>query len=479
MNILYVTSEAVPFCKTGGLADVAGSLPQALAKNGDTVSVIMPLYERIVENWGERLQFERYMYVDLAWRHAYAGLFSIEDGDVKYYFVDNEQYFKRSELYGYYDDGERFGFFSRAVVSLLPGFEEKFDVVHCNDWQSALVSVYIRDEAVRNDYYKDIKTVLTIHNIEYQGRYGRETLEDLFGLNAGWMADGTLEFDGDVNLLKGAIMTVDAVTAVSPTYAEELKYSYFAHGLDSVMNLVEGKLHGVLNGIDMRRYDPKNDQLITAKYSVGRMTNKAKNKLALQQTMGLEEKPDTPIIGIVSRLVSHKGLSLVCEALDYFMEKDVQLVVLGKGEEQFENFFNWAQQKYPGRVSVYLGYSEQLAMQIYAGADLFLMPSKSEPCGLSQMIAMRYGTVPIVRETGGLKDTVRAYEAWNGEGNGFSFADFNAGDMCHVICEAIDLYHNNQKAYKTLRKRGMQADFSWEHSAKRYREIYDTILGAN
>ena len=479
MNILYVTSEAVPFCKTGGLADVAGSLPQALAKNGDTVSVILPLYERIVENWGERLRFERYIYVDLAWRHAYCGLFSIEDGDVKYYFVDNEQYFKRSELYGYYDDGERFGFFSRAVVALLPGFEEKFDVVHCNDWQSALVPVYIRDEAVRNDYYKDIKTVLTIHNIEYQGRYGRETLEDLFGLNEGWMADGTLEFDGDVNLLKGAIVTSDAVTAVSPTYAQELKYSYFAHGLDGIMNLVSDKLYGVLNGIDMRRYDPKNDQLITAKYSVGRMTNKAKNKLALQQMMGLEENPDTPVIGIVSRLVSHKGLALVCEALDYFMEKDVQLVVLGKGEEQFESFFKWAQQKYPGRVGVYLGYSEQLAMQIYAGADLFLMPSKSEPCGLSQMIAMRYGTVPIVRETGGLKDTVHAYEAWNGEGNGFSFADYNAGDMCHVICEAIDLYHNNQKAYKSLRKRGMQADFSWEHSAKRYREIYDTILGAN
>ena len=475
MNILYVTSEAVPFCKTGGLADVAGSLPQALAKNGDKVSVILPLYESIVENWGERLQFERYIYVDLAWRHAYCGLFSIEEDDVMFYFVDNEQYFKRSELYGYYDDGERFAFFSKAVVSLLPGFEEKFDLVHCNDWQSALVPIYIRDEAVRNDYYKDIKTVLTIHNIEYQGRFNRDTVKDLFGLDEGWFNDGTLEFDGDVNLLKGAIMTADAVTAVSPTYAQELKHEFFAHGLADIMNLVDGKLYGVLNGIDMRRYDPKTDELIAAKYSSGRMTNKAKNKLALQQTMGLAEKADTPILAIVSRLVSHKGLSLVCEALDYFMEKDVQLVVLGKGEGGFESFFTWAQQKYPGRVGVYLGYSERLAMQIYSGADLFLMPSKSEPCGLSQMIAMRYGTVPIVRETGGLKDTVHAYEARNGEGNGFSFAEYDSSDMCHVICEAIDLYHNNKKAYKALRKRGMTADFSWENSASRYREIYDSI----
>mgnify|MGYP003206226417 FL=1 len=475
MNILYVTSEAVPFCKTGGLADVAGSLPQALAANGDRVSVILPLYERVKDKWGEQLHFEKWTFVRLAWRSVYCGLFSLERDGVTWYFVDNETYFRRSELYGYYDDGERFGFFSRAVTELLKSLPQKPDVVHCNDWQSALVPIYIRDEAVRDDFYKGIRTVITVHNIEYQGRYGSRTVEDLFGLDHGWFDGGTIEFGGDVNLLKGAIVTADAVTAVSPTYAQELKYAYFAHGLESVMQMVEGKLHGVLNGIDMERYDPASDTNLTANYSLRRMAGKAKDKAALQRMMGLAERKDTSVVAMVSRLVSHKGLDLVCETLDYFMEKDMQLVVLGKGDGKYESFFSWAQTKYPGRVAVHLGYSESLAMQIYAGADLFLMPSKSEPCGLSQMIAMRYGAVPIVRETGGLKDTVHAYEAWNGAGNGFSFTNYNAGDMCYVIGEAVDLYHQKPEAYKALRKRGMAEDFSWARSAKKYREIYDSI----
>ncbi|MBQ1743261.1 MAG: glycogen synthase GlgA [Oscillospiraceae bacterium] len=475
MNILYVTSEAVPFCKTGGLADVAGSLPQALAKGGDHVSVILPLYQTVSEKWIDQLHFEKWTYVRLAWRSVYCGLFSLEHEGVTWYFVDNEHYFKRPDLYGYYDDGERFAFFSRAVTELLPDLPEKPDVVHCNDWQSALVPIYIRDEAVRQDFYKGIHTVITVHNVEYQGRYGRDTLEDLFGLAHGWYDDGTMEFAGDVNLLKGAIVTADAVTAVSPTYAQELKYAYFAHGLEDIMNSNASKLHGVLNGLDMERYNPRKDANLVQHYSPGRMTGKAKNKEQLQLTMGLQVKADTPIIAMVTRLVSHKGLDLVCDALDYFMEKDVQLVVLGKGDANYETFFNYAAARYPGRIGVYLGYSESLAMQIYAGADLFLMPSKSEPCGLSQMIAMRYGTVPIVRETGGLKDTVHAYEAWNGEGNGFTFADYNAGDMAHVICEAIDLYHDNRTAFKKLQKRGMNEDFSWTRSAAEYHNIYESI----
>jgi len=475
MNILYVTSEAVPYCKTGGLADVAGSLPQALAKGGDHVSVILPLYQTVSENWIDQLHFEKWTYVRLAWRSVYCGLFSLEREGVTWYFVDNEHYFKRPDLYGYYDDGERFAFFSRAVTELLPDLPEKPDVVHCNDWQSALVPIYIRDEAVRQDFYKGIHTVITVHNVEYQGRYGRDTLEDLFGLAHGWYDDGTMEFAGDVNLLKGAIVTADAVTAVSPTYAQELKYAYFAHGLEDIMNSNASKLHGVLNGLDMERYNPRKDANLVQHYSPGRMTGKAKNKEQLQLTMGLQVKADTPIIAMVTRLVSHKGLDLVCDALDYFMEKDVQLVVLGKGDANYETFFNYAAARYPGRIGVYLGYSESLAMQIYAGADLFLMPSKSEPCGLSQMIAMRYGTVPIVRETGGLKDTVHAYEAWNGEGNGFTFADYNAGDMAYVICEAIDLYHDNRTAFKKLQKRGMNEDFSWTRSAAEYHNIYESI----
>ena len=475
MNILYVTSEAVPFCKTGGLADVAGSLPPSLAANGDRVSVILPLYETVKDKWGEKLHFERWTNVRLAWREVYCGLFSFEYEGVTWYFVDNESYFRRSDLYGYYDDGERFAFFSRAVTELLRSLPEKPDVVHCNDWQSALVPVYIRDEAVRDDFYRSIRTVITVHNIEYQGRFGRETVEDLFGLDRGWFDGGTIEFGGDVNLLKGGIVTADAVTAVSPTYARELKCAYFAHGLENVMRMSEGKLHGVLNGIDMKRYDPAHDESLAAPYSADDLAGKRQDKAALQKLLGLKEAPGTPIIAMVTRLVSHKGLDLVCETLDTIMEKDVQLVVLGKGEAKYETFFEYAKQRYGGRMAVHLGYSEQLAMQIYAGADLFLMPSKSEPCGLSQMIAMRYGTVPIVRETGGLKDTVRAYEAWNSAGNGFTFANYNAGDMCHVVCQAIDLYHNNRDVYALLQKRGMTADFSWKRSAQAYRDIYSSI----
>ena len=475
MNILYVTSEAVPFCKTGGLADVAGSLPPSLAANGDRVSVILPLYERVKNQWGDKLHFEKWTFVRLAWRSVYCGLFSLEREGVTWYFIDNESYFRRGDLYGYFDDGERFAFFSRAVTELLRSLPEKPDVVHCNDWQSALVPVYIRDEAVRDEFYKSIRTVITVHNIEYQGRYGRDTLEDLFGLDRGWFDGGTMEFGGDVNLLKGAIVTADAVTAVSPTYAQELKYAYFAHGLENVMMQYKGKLHGVLNGIDMKRYDPAHDKNLVSAYSAEKLAGKARDKAQLQASLGLQPRPDTPILAMVSRLVSHKGLDLVCETLDYFMEKDVQLVVLGKGDAKYETFFQYAQTRYNGRMAVYLGYSEELAMQIYAGADLFLMPSKSEPCGLSQMIAMRYGAVPIVRETGGLKDTVHAYEAWNGAGNGFSFANYNAGDMCHVICEAIDLYHRNKPAYAMLQQRGMTADFSWTRSAQEYHNIYESI----
>ncbi len=475
MNILYVTSEAAPFCKTGGLADVAGSLPQALAANGDNVSVILPLYQSVADKFGEQLEFLRWTYVRLAWRSVYCGLFRTEKDGVTWYFVDNEYYFHRPDLYGYYDDAERFGFFSRAVTELMRELPDKPDVVHCNDWQSALVPIYIHDEAVREEFYKSIHTVITIHNIEYQGRYGRELLEDMFGLAPGWYDGGTMAYGDDINLLKGAIINSDAVTAVSPTYAQELKYAYFAHGLENVISMCSDKLYGVLNGIDVKGYDPRRDKSIAATYSQNKLAGKAKCKEQLQQTLGLDVRPDVPIVAMVTRLVSHKGLDLVCERLDAILEKDVQFAILGKGDAQYEAFFNYAAARYPGRVAVYLGYSDALARQIYAGADLFLMPSKSEPCGLSQMIAMRYGTVPIVRETGGLKDTVHAYQAWNGEGNGFSFADYNADDMCYVVCEAIDLYHEEPAAFKTLQKRGMTEDFSWKRSAQEYRNIYETI----
>ena len=477
MKILYATSEAVPFCKTGGLADVAGSLPPALAEQGAEVAVVLPLYQRVKERFGSQLKFECYDYVNLAWRHSYCGLFSLEKDGVTWYFLDNEQYFLRPDLYGYIDDGERFGFFSRAIVRMLPHFKFWPDVINCNDWQTALVPIYLKDDGVREDRFRSIKTTLTIHNIEYQGRFGMQTLGDLFGLDHGWAEDGTIIMDRDVNLMKGAILCADAVNAVSPTYANELKMSYFAHRLENIMRRCEYKLSGVLNGIDMKLYDPATDQRITTNYSVDDLAGKDADKAELQRMMGLREEPHVPIVAIVSRLVSHKGLDLICEVLHDMMELPMQLVILGKGDRKYEEFFHWAAQQYHGRMAVRLDYNEALSMAIYAGADLFLMPSKSEPCGLSQMIAMRYGTVPIVRETGGLKDTVQPYEAWRDAGNGFTFANYSSSDMLHVIREAVYLYKDYPDAFSRLRKRAMKCDFSWARSAKEYLRIYANVTG--
>ena len=477
MKILYATSEAVPFCKTGGLADVAGSLPPALAEQGAEVAVVLPLYQRVQERFGSQLKCECYDYVNLAWRHSYCGLFSLEKDGVTWYFLDNEQYFLRPDLYGYIDDGERFGFFSRAIVRMLPHFKFWPDVINCNDWQTALVPIYLKDDGVREDRFRSIKTTLTIHNIEYQGRFGMQTLGDLFGLDHGWAEDGTIIMDRDVNLMKGAILCADAVNAVSPTYANELKMSYFAHRLENIMRRCEYKLSGVLNGIDMKLYDPATDQRITTNYSVDDLAGKDADKAELQRMMGLREEPHVPIVAIVSRLVSHKGLDLICEVLHDMMELPMQLVILGKGDRKYEEFFHWAAQQYHGRMAVRLDYNEALSMAIYAGADLFLMPSKSEPCGLSQMIAMRYGTVPIVRETGGLKDTVQPYEAWRDAGNGFTFANYSSSDMLHVIREAVYLYKDYPDAFSRLRKRAMKCDFSWARSAKEYLRIYANVTG--
>ena len=477
MKILYATSEAVPFCKTGGLADVAGSLPAALAEQGAEVAVVLPLYQKVREKFSDQLQFVCYDYVDLAWRHSSCGLFTLEKDGVTYYFLEKEQYFDRPDLYGYADDGERFGFFSRAVVQMLGHMKFWPDVIHCNDWQTALIPIYLKDDGTRDERYRSIKTTLTIHNIEYQGHYNPYILGDLFGLGVNWVEDGTLMMDGSLNLLKGAILCADAVNAVSPTYANELKLSYFAHRLEGIMQMCDYKLSGVLNGIDMKLYDPAADQRIAAPFSVEEPAGKAANKAVLQRMMGLREDPCVPVVGIVSRLVSHKGLDLICEVLRDMMELPMQLVVLGKGDQKYEEFFHWAAQQYNGRMAVRLDYNEALSMAIYAGADLFLMPSKSEPCGLSQMIAMRYGTVPIVRETGGLKDTVHAYEAWRDSGNGFSFANYSSSDMLHVIQEAVTLYKDSPETFARLRQRAMAGDFSWAKSAKEYLRIYASVTG--
>ena len=477
MKILYATSEAVPFCKTGGLADVSGSLPAAVAAEGVQMAVVLPLYQRVREQFGKELEYLSYDYVNLAWRRCYCGLFRLLRDGVTYYFLDNEQYFSRRNLYGYMDDGERFGFFSRAVVRMLPHMAFWPDVIHCNDWQTALIPIYLKDDGVREGRYRSIRTVMTIHNIEYQGRYGTEVMGDLFGLDHGWVDDGTIMMNGDVNLLKASILCADAVTAVSPSYAEELKYAFFAHGMESVMRRCAYKLSGVLNGIDMKRYDPAKDTYLAANYTAAHLEGKAKDKAELQRLMALREEPDTPILAVVSRLVSHKGLDLIKEVFHDIMELPVQMVVLGQGDQQYQEFFAWAQTQYPGRMAVRLDYNEALSMAIYGGADLFLMPSKSEPCGLSQMIAMRYGTVPIVRETGGLKDTVQTYEPWRDTGNGFTFAAYNSGDMLFVIRQAVGLYWDYGDQFRRLQQRCMAGDFSWKRSAGEYLRIYRSVTG--
>ena len=478
MKVLYAASEAVPFCKTGGLADVAGSLPPALAAQGVETAVILPLYRRVKERFADQLTFLCYDYVDLAWRHAYCGLFSLKKDGVTWYFLDNEQYFGRPELYGCADDGERFGFFSRAVVKMLDHLDFWPDVIHCNDWQTALIPIYLKDDGVREERYRSVRTVLTIHNIEYQGRYDPYCLGDLFGLDRGWVDDGTLLLDGDLNLLKGAILTADAVNAVSPTYAQELKNPYFAHRMEGILTQCGYKLSGVLNGIDMKLYDPAADPRIAANYTAENISGKAADKAELQKALGLRPEPETPIIAMVSRLVTHKGLDLIREVMGDIMELPVQFVLLGSGDAAYEDFFRHAAERWPERMSIRLGYDEALSMAIYAGADLFLMPSRSEPCGLSQMIAMRYGTVPIVRETGGLKDTVQPYEAWRDAGTGFTFANYSSADMLHVLREAAYLYKDYPDAFARLRRRAMERDFSWNRSAGDYLKIYAAVTGA-
>ena len=472
MNILYVTGEAAPFCKTGGLADVSGSLPVSLAARGHRVAVILPLYDTISRQWRSQMTFRRHIYVDLSWRHEYCGLFSLEYRGVTWYFVDNEHYFARGRLYGEGDDGERFGFFSRAVLDLLPLLDDMPQVLHCNDWQTALVPVYRQDLTGRWDALRSIRTVFTIHNIEYQGKFGPETVDDLFGLDRGWYQGGGLQMDGCVNLMKGAMLCADAVTTVSPTYARQLRQRAYAQGMESVVQACGEKFSGILNGIDTTVFDPATDPTLPAHYTVRNLRGKASCKKALQQELGLQVQSDVPIIAIVSRLVGHKGIDLICESLDNIMHTGCQLVLQGSGEEQYESFFRYAENRYKGRLCAYIGYNEALAHRIYAGSDLFLMPSRSEPCGLSQMIAMRYGAVPIVRQTGGLADTVRSCQMGQEDGNGFVFADYSAFDMQYVISQAVELYRGDLHGFRRVQKRGMTDDFSWNISAGAYEELY-------
>ncbi len=477
MNILFASSEVAPFIKTGGLADVAGSLPQALVRMGHDVRVILPLYERVGQEWRDQMTYLQNYNVHLAWRTPYCGLFELQKDGVTYYFIDNEYYFKRWDVYGHFDDAERYAFFSRAVIE-TPGHVGFWpDVIHCNDWQTALVPIYLLEERTRVPELQNAKSVFTIHNIEYQGRYGRDLLVDLFGLSNGYFNEGMLAYFGDINLMKGAICASDYVTTVSPTYAEELRYDFYAHGLAGVVANNAHKIRGILNGIDVERYDPWHDKRLPKAYNAKQLKGKKDCKAALQEMAGLERNPDAPVIGCVSRLVSHKGFDLVVDAIHDIMGTGAQVVVLGTGEWRYEEAFRNAAWQYPGRFSAQIMYSDAFSNAIYSGADLFLMPSVAEPCGLSQMIAMRYGTLPVVRETGGLRDSVQPWNEFTGEGTGFSFANIEKGDMMWVLSQAVELYKNDPKAWKKLQQNAMTADFSWDHSAGQYAEVYGWVTG--
>lgn len=475
IKVLMAASEAVPFAKTGGLADVLGSLPVALNKEAD-VRIIMPQYKSIPEKLRERIVHRKYIFVDIGWRHQYCGINEAEYKGIKYYFIDNEYYFGRDGFYGHYDDGERFSFFSRAVLDIIPHIDFVPDILHCHDWQTGMVPVLLETQYRGREPYRNIKTLFTIHNLQYQGIFPKSVLSELLGLGDEYFTPDKLEFYGNANFMKGGLVYSHLLSTVSPTYAQEIQYSFFGEKLDGLLRARKEQLYGVLNGIDYDEYNPSNDTMIFKNYDVSSYHDKASNKSELQKMLNLPEREDVPLIGIISRLVSQKGFDLIECVLEEMLQMDIQLVVLGTGDEKYEWLFKNAHEKYKLRVSANIRFDNTLAHRIYAGGDMFLMPSLFEPCGLGQIIALRYGTIPIVRETGGLYDTVKSYNEFDGTGNGFSFANYNAHDMLYTVRRAVSFYHNKE-VWNKLTQRAMNCDYSWDASASKYMEIYRKLLG--
>ncbi len=473
MKILYVGGEALPYASTGGLGDVLGSLPAALKAYSpeDDVRLVMPLHGKISPEWREKMTKVTEFTVQLAWRCQYCGIWSLEKDGVNVYFIDNEYYFKRPRIYGEYDDGERYAFFSLAVMEMMEKIGYIPDILHANDWQAALTVLYAK---VRFPDY-GIKTVYTIHNIEYQGVFNKDILGEVFALPDSALS--LVEFDGCVNLTKGAIVACDKLTTVSQRYSEELRTPYYASGLDGIIGENAYKSCGIVNGIDIGYYDPMHDpDMIGPKFGpkYKLFTNKVANKTALQEALGLPVDENIPMISMITRLVSHKGVDLVKHVIDQVLGEDVQFVLLGTGNAEFEDFFRWLESRYPNKVRALIRFDKKLSKQIYAASDLFLMPSKSEPCGLSQMIASRYGAIPIVRETGGLYDTIKPFNPETGEGNGVTFYSYNAHDMLDAIRRALALWQDENTRKKLVRN-AITADFSWNASAAKYADLYKSM----
>ncbi|MEE1186537.1 MAG: glycogen synthase GlgA [Acutalibacteraceae bacterium] len=472
MKVLFATSEAYPFAASGGLADVSGALPKALRSRFIGARVIMPLYDTISEEMREKLTFVTAISVPVAWRRQYCGIFKATVDGVVYYLVDNQYYFKRGSLYGHYDDAERFAFFSRAVLEVAKAVEFKPDIIHCNDWQTALVPVYLRLFYQGDPYVGGAKTLFTIHNIQYQGMYGMELLEDVLGIPQ--HEKSLIEYNGCCNFMKGGIECANYVSTVSPTYSGEILNPWYAHKLDKILRERSWKLTGILNGIDTSVYNPETDKFIVKNYSVDDIEGKAENKRALQREFGLPERDDVPLVAMVTRLVSHKGLDLVKARLEGMLQNnDMQMIVLGSGDYEYEQFMCDIAGRYVNQFKLKLGFIPALSRKIYAASDIFLMPSKSEPCGLSQMIALRYGSVPVVRKTGGLADSIQDSGLY--EGNGFVFENYNADEMAHAVYRVVEGF-KNKEGWAQLRQRAMKCDNSWNVSANEYIKLYKHIL---
>ena len=473
-KILFVASEAVPFIKTGGLADVAGTLPKSFNQDEFDVRVVIPKYRAIPEQFRNQMKYRSHFYMNFAGENRYVGIMELEWGGIQFYFIDNEYYFYGAKPY---EDGiwdlEKFAYFSKAALSILPVIDFQPDVIHCHDWQTGLLPVYLKTEFSRGDYFAHMKSVMTIHNLKFQGTWSIQDIINITGLPGYLFTDDKLEAYGNANFLKGGLVYADWVTTVSPTYSEEIKTAFFGEGLNGLLTARAEQLSGILNGIDYDEYNPAEDAHLVYPYNANDFRKeKVKNKLALQKELGLEENADKFMIGVVSRLTDQKGFDLVAYMMDQICTEDVQLVVLGSGDKKYESMFEHYAWKYPERVSANIKYSDALSHKIYGSCDAFLMPSLFEPCGLSQLMSLRYGTLPIVRETGGLKDTVRPYNEYESTGTGFSFANYNAHEMMDTIQRAKNVYYGDKREWNKIVDRAMAADFSWRVSARRYEDLY-------
>ena len=476
IRVLYAAAEAVPFVKTGGLADVAGSLPKALKAQGIDIRVVMPKYGQIAAQYRDRMVHIYDGTLPVAWRSKYVGVDSLKLDGITYYFIDNEEYFRREGFYGYEDDAERFSFFCRAVLNLLPAIDFWPDVIHANDWHTGLIPVLLRLEHMGDERYEQIRTVFTIHNLKYQGIFSKDVMTDVLGLDWKYFTNGDLEFYDAVNFMKGAIVYSDYITTVSRTYAQEIQYEYFGEGMDGLLRDRRDHLFGIVNGLDYEVYNPRTDENLFETYDVATLDRKIDNKVALQRALGLPEDRRVPMLALVSRLVPPKGLDLVTRIFDELLQhEDMQLVVLGTGDKIYEDWFRGLAWRFPTKVSANICFSNQLAQRIYAASTHFLMPSCYEPCGIGQLIALRYGSIPVVRETGGLKDTVQQYDKYTGKGNGFLFSNYNAHEFMFAIKRALSLY-KNLELWHWVVANAMQSDYSWTKSAQEYRGLYEKLL---